>query len=1080
MIDATAFHHQGLGVELHSPGPGLYPQQRTVVRAGTVPGSGDPDSTDTGESLRDHLALSPGSTTTGDSLRDHLALNPTSPLDPNLPIWYRDFADVFDEQRIYVLPPLRGAGGDFPIDILPGRTIPQCHTTYRYTVEEEKWLEKWQEPFLKAGIMAPCVSSTAVGTFLVKKSGGGYRVCHDYRGPNSVLARDTYPLPLMQDVIGFAQGGVLFSKFDLKSAYSQIRIRPGDEWKTAFRTHRGTFVWKVLPFGLANAPSFFSRFIFNTLADLPFIRNYLDDLISRVCMSLDPLAQHIRENRVFFARCQREGLTLNLAKCEMHVKEVDLLGARVDGKGQRMTDVSRDQILSLPVPTSPKSLSQCIGLFQHYRRYIPHHSDLVAPLTKLTRKGTQWEWCPEVEGRAWSCLREALVSSEVIRHPDRTRQFVVECDASGFGIGAVLAQADLEDPTQTRPCEFWSRKLSPAEGNYSIPDKELLAIVAALSHWAHLLRDTALPVRIRSDHRNLLGFTEKRVVSARHARFAANLMEFNYQIEHVAGIHNAAADALSRRSDYEFSQAEKQLLHEVTVIPHSALLESTVAVNTLAGGVLEEVLELVVLEPLVLVTPLAAVNTLSVAPAGTKYVAGKEIVEDAMRKLEILRVRHDAPTGGHWGRWKTLKLVRADFNWPGITQYVHNYVDSCDSCQRVKVSRQKPFGLLQPLPIPQRPFQQISIDLIVKLPLSNGFDSIVVVTCQLTKAAHFIPTTEAISAGDLAELVVEHVARHHGIPEGVVSDRGPQFASAFWRSFFGRLGGKPWLSSAFHPQTDGLTERINQTLETYLRHFCSYDQANWSQFLVTAEIAYNHAPVESTGKSPWEHLYGFNPRVDTVAGQQREGTSPAGLSRAIQFEEDMEILRAHLTRAQAVMKRKADVHRQPAPFQVGDKVWLSTRNLTTTRPSRKLDYRKIGPYRIIEKINNVAFRLQLPHTFQIHPVFHTSLLSPHIEKDIPGRRTQPLPPVLLENGPEWEVEELVDVRKGNRKGARGWEWLVRWKGFGVGDDSWETQEELLRAPEALQDFYQRYPEKPGPPHLKANPTPASKGKQQRH
>jgi hypothetical protein len=356
------------------------------------------------------------------------------------------------------------------------------------------------------------------------------------------------------------------------------------------------------------------------------------------------------------------------------------------------------------------------------------------------------------------------------------------------------------------------------------------------------------------------------------------------------------------------------------------------------------------------------------------------------------------------------------------------------------------------------------MDFISQLPDSNGFDSICTLVDLLTKQAHLVPCKSTITAEETAQIVVDYVVRHHGVPEKIISDRGPQFASAFWSSFWGYLGTKPALSTAFHPQTDGATERVNGMVETYIRHFTNYNQDNWLALLVPAEISYNGSPRESTGQSPYWHLYGQNPRFDALTDGKVVGIAPAGVNAAEAFEARMAETRAHLEKARQAMKKKEDRNRREVDVKVGDMVWLSTRNVTTTRPSKKLDYRKMGPFKVIGQVNPVTFKLDLPAHMRIHPVFHASHLSPHHENTIPGRTVDPPPPVELASGTEWEVEEILNVKRV----GKGWKWLVRWKGYGTGDDTWQTEDELGNAKESLTEFYARNPTKPGPGHLRAS------------
>ena len=275
----------------------------------------------------------------------------------------------------------------------------------------------------------------------------------------------------------------------------------------------------------------------------------------------------------------------------------------------------------------------------------------------------------------------------------------------------------------------------------------------------------------------------------------------------------------------------------------------------------------------------------------------------------------------------------------------------------------------------------------------------------------------------------------------------------------------PSCSTAFHPESDGQTEQTNQTLEQYLRHYVGYNQDDWVQLLPLAEFAYNNTIHSATGTSPFYATYGWNPALDDLPlPHPATAEVPAATARVDTIHTTLAQVRAHLTRAQESAKRTADQHRRPTPFKVGDLVWLLTRNLASQRPSRKLDYRKIGPFPIVEEVNPVAFRLQLPPSLHIHNVFHASLLSPHTVNRIPGQVEEKPPPVRYagQEEEEYEVGAILEVRKRWNQ----WEWLVEWKGYGPEDRTWQWWADLKRhAGEAVRAFYTAHPDCPRPAWL---------------
>ena len=333
-------------------------------------------------------------------------------------------------------------------------------------------------------------------------------------------------------------------------------------------------------------------------------------------------------------------------------------------------------------------------------------------------------------------------------------------------------------------------------------------------------------------------------------------------------------------------------------------------------------------------------------------------------------------------------------------------------------------------------------------------NTILVVVDRLTKMAHFIPFKGIPSAKQTAELMIREVFRLHGIPDNVVSDRGVQFTSKFWKNFCSALGIKINLSSAFHPQSNGQTERTNQTLEQYLRCFITHLQDDWMEHLSTAEFAYNNSEHSSTSFSPFYANTGLHPVF--IPHLPITTALPAVTERLTNLHKVQGKIMENLHEAQRCSKQAADKHRRPAPvFHIGDKVWLSTKNIKLRVPSQKLGQKYIGPYQILAQINNVTFKLKLPDSLKIHPVFHCSLLKPFVENTFPDRFLQPPPPVRVHGEEEFVVEKILDSRIFRRK----LQYLIRWKGYGPDEHSWEPKENV-HAPRLVSEFHRQHPDRP--------------------
>ncbi|CDO77784.1 hypothetical protein BN946_scf184609.g1, partial [Trametes cinnabarina] len=385
-------------------------------------------------------------------------------------------------------------------------------------------------------------------------------------------------------------------------------------------------------------------------------------------------------------------------------------------------------------------------------------------------------------------------------------------------------------------------------------------------------------------------------------------------------------------------------------------------------------------------------------------------------------------------------------------------------CARAKTPRHLPYGTLKQLPIPERPWNSISMDLIEQLPSSGGYTAILVVVDRLTKQAIFIPTHDTLTASELADLFVMHVFSKHGVPSHVTSDRGSEFVSHFFRSLGKALDMRLHFTSGYHPEGDGQTERVNQTLEQYLRIYCNYQQDNWARLLPLAEFAYNNAPNATTGISPFFANKGYHPGL--TVHPERDLTSARAREFAVDLEELHTELRKQIAEAQARYQVQADKHRLPAPdFRIGDLVYLKAEHIRTTRPSKKLSEKFLGPFEIIAKVGTHSYTLRLPDSMRaVHPVFHVSQLEPATPNVIPGRVQPPPPPVIVDGEPEYEISEILDSKLDRRRKTCKLLYLVRWAGYEGTDEetSWILATELGHAQELVSDFHRTYPDKPGP------------------
>ncbi|KAJ1572240.1 hypothetical protein NDA11_000860 [Ustilago hordei] len=381
-----------------------------------------------------------------------------------------------------------------------------------------------------------------------------------------------------------------------------------------------------------------------------------------------------------------------------------------------------------------------------------------------------------------------------------------------------------------------------------------------------------------------------------------------------------------------------------------------------------------------------------------KEVDGQSLSVEHLRFM-VMTQCHDGVTAGHVGRDATIKAAQRHYWWPSMTAWIADYVASCPVCARYKAPRHRPYGLLQPLATPDRPWGSISLDFIEGLPPSKKYDSktydsILVIVDRLTKFAILAPTHKTVTAKQTAVLLYGHMVRLFGYPDHMVSDRGRQFISGAWKAFAEQMGVKHSLSTAYHPQTDGQTERVNQVVEQYLRMYCNYEQNDWADLLDTAAFVYNNTVHNSIGVSPFFACYGWNPKAHPDIPQRLGVNDPGRFEYLMDGKERCKYLQEQIREAQRRTVDQYNRKHKDIEFKVGDMVYINRRNWKTRRPTPKLDTRFAGPYPVQERVGRRAYRITLPANLRVHDVFHVSMLEPAKTSSLPHRTDQPIIPSL--------------------------------------------------------------------------------------
>ena len=909
---------------------------------------------------------------------------------------------------------------DHEIKLEPG-TQPTFGPIYALSEKELGTLRTYLDENMKKGFIKKSESPAGYPILFVPKKDGTLRLCVDYRKLNNITIKNRYPLPNISELQDRLSGARFFTKLDLRGAYNLIRMKAGEEWKTAFRTRYGHYEYTVMPFGLTNAPATCQEMINDALREHLdiFVIAYLDDIL----VYSKTLELHVDHVEIVLTCLAKRDLKLKPEKCEFHREEVDFLGFVVGRNGIRIDPAKLQAVKDWKPPTNVKEAQSFLGFVNYNRKFIKDYSKKAIPLTNLTGKDKPWSWgVPEQQ--AFEQLKEACLDEPVLKMFDPKKPLRLETDASDLAIGACLCQ---EHDSKWHPIAYLSRKLSPAEQNYDIHDKELLAIVASLETW-RVYAEGAPQLTVFTDHKNLLHFTTTKQLNRRQVRWSELLGQYKFTILYTPGKDNGRADALSRRNDH--METKDEFHHSILKVNKDGSLSA----NQHELG--------------------ATIKILRDDKEQFPIEKGKlQIPKDKID--ECIREHHDGPLQGHPGVSKTLQLLRQHCQFPNMRQHVETYIKKCLSCQRNKHATHAKYGEIQYQEPPDSPWDEVTMDFITKLPKSKDpatgedYDSILVMVDRLTKYSHIIPFKEKYNAEQLGFIVLDRLIRYHGIPEGLTSDRDKLFTSNYWKTLIPLLGTKLRMSTAYHPQTDGQTERTNQSLEQYLRHYINSTQNNWVSLLPMAQLALNAKQSDTTKVSPFFANFGKNPNLFGLPRENRSAQS------AMERVDTMRKVHDNIVKMHTGSANYQNKKRKMAPqLKKGDKVYLLTKNLRykkkNRKRSKKLDHVKVGPFFIKASKGPVAYELDLPKDAKVHPVFHVSLL----ESADPSTPIQETFHYEVQEENEFVVEEIL--------GKRGQKYLIKWKGYPTSENTWEPLRHLTNCREKIQQF-----------HRKQNPAPTT-------
>ncbi|QRW26408.1 Retrotransposable element Tf2 protein [Rhizoctonia solani] len=750
---------------------------------------------------------------------------------------------------------------------------------------------------------------------------------------------------------------------------------------------------------------------------------YLDNILI-FSEKLEEQPEHVQE---VLLQLMANQLFCKISKCHFHVTTVDYLGIVISPTGFSMDQKKIKAVTSWPTPKTTKQVQAFLGFVNYLCQFIPNFSSVAHPLHNLTRKKTPWAWgAPEEE--AFQELKLLVTKGPVLIHSNPELPYYLEMDALGVAMGAILSQQGLDN--QLHPIAYMSKSFSGAKANYNTHNKELLAIIKALEEWQIFPKAMDKPIQVFTDHRNLEYWMQAQTFNQRHACWQIFMSNFNFEIHYCPGKQSGKPDALSRRLDYTDTPQEPEVMLPPEFFANTGTLEEELVIT-------EEICTLIeedpLLEPIICFLTGDADNAPLLIRKAYRdhnweedllWYQGKLVVPDIETlKEHFLKEFHDSPLAGHPGQQRTLELLGRNLWWPRMKSSAKEWVECCPVCQTNRCPH-APVIALKPLEVPPYPFHTISYDFITGFPKSQGMDAILEVIDLFSKMGHFVPVSKKISAKGLANIFTNHIWKLHGFPVKTISDQGTTFM-------------------AYHPESDSQTKRVNQFIKFYLRSYVASDHSDQVHWLPLAEFAYNNAKHAATGKSPFELVFGRPPVMNpsNIPANTPEA-DPVADTLAQEWKEAEAALRLS-------KERMANKGGKILEYAIGKRVWLDGRNVQIQSNSNKLDPKCLGPFKVIEKVSSHAYHLRLPETLKIHNILYVGLLS-KVNKSPSQPFPDMPPPETIEGEEEYKVDQIINSKRQQGK----WFYLVKWKGYGPKDNSWEPEELLEHSQEEIKHYNQ--------------------------
>ncbi|KAL1488854.1 hypothetical protein ABEB36_014649 [Hypothenemus hampei] len=841
------------------------------------------------------------------------------------------------------------------IELLPG-TSPIKQRYYPVSPVKQALMNQEIDEMLRLGVIELSHSPWASPVCMVRKSDNSYRFCIDFRKLNAVTKKDSYPIPYISAILDRLRNTKFISSIDIRSAFWQVPLSESSKELTAFVVPgRDLYQFRRMPFGLTNAPATWQRIIDRVLGvDLEGkVMVYLDDII----VISESFSEHLQILGLVFDRLRDAGLVVKREKCHFCKAELKYLGYMVDSRGLRPDPEKVQAIINIVPPTNITEVRRFIGTASWYRRFVPNFSTILSPIINLTKKKSVWNWTPACH-ESFRLIKEALITAPVLSSPDFNREFILQTDASAYGLGAVLSQ-NFEDGEKV--IAYLSRSLTRQETKLTVTEKECLAVIWSVEKLRHYLE--GVHFKVITDHHSLLWLHHLKDPQGRLARWALRLQPYDFELIHRKGKDHVVPDFLSR---------------SVPVVTSDSLevsaLETAVRIEDRHSFVTQDkwynrLLQRLESEPEKFPCWRTEDGKLykNVRTDHAEFSNGSgawKVVVPKDLRLDVLKRCHDHPAAGHVGVFKTFWKLASRYYWPKMRADVVRFVRSCRVCAQSKVEQKPPCGLMGNRPRISQPWQSISLDFVGPLPRSkHGNSYILVVTDFFSKYVVLFPCRSANSKS-LVKFVEEGIFLTYGTPQFLTCDNGTQMKSKEFRSLCDKYGVKIFYTAHYYPRADH-TERVNRVIKTMLKTCVRQsDHRTWEDNLAAIGCAIRTSKHEVTGFTPYfinfgreHHLFGPDFSENILV----QGNDPRVTIQARQGKlKDLFLkVQERIEAAHKVSQQRYNLRRRPVQYKVGDLVWRKNKVLSNMDKhySAKLAPEYIGPFKVLRRTGTCTYEL---------------------------------------------------------------------------------------------------------------------------